>query len=374
MITQQTRNFITRTVLLIALAASLFFYMRYENTPVVNVYNWYSMIPKDVLDDFYKETGIRVVIDYYDNNDVLSAKLFAGNSGYDVVFPSASPYLGNQIKAGIYQKINKALIPNYSDLEPILIEQIRVVDPGNEYSVPYFWGTLGIAFNEDMIKARLPHAPLDSYALLFNPEIVKHFKDCGVTLLEESIDVYPLVLLYLGKDLKSSSIDDLITAQRHLMQIRPFIRRFSSSRIVGELMNGETCLAQAWSGDTQIAIREAKKLGKNLRYIIPKEGTTLWIDSMVIPKDAPNPLNAHTFINFMLRPDIVARVSLFTLLATATEKSHKYLPQDFKDDESVFPNPEVMKKLQLDQDQDLEYERERNRMWTNFRLNRHESY
>ncbi|MBX9977602.1 MAG: extracellular solute-binding protein [Alphaproteobacteria bacterium] len=347
-----------------------YYYVTQKPTPVVNVYNWYAMLPKDVLDDFYDETGIHVCIDYYDNNEVLEAKLFAGNSGYDVVFPSASPYMARQIKAGIYQKLDKTLIPNFDDLQTILLDQIRIVDPDNSYSIPYYWGTLGIAFNEDMIKARMPNAPMESYALLFNPEIVKNFHDCGVTLLEEAVDIYPLILLHLGKDVGSSNMDDLIAAQRHMMRIRPYIRRFSSSRLVGELMNGETCLAQAWSGDTQVAIREAKKLGKNLRYVIPKEGTTLWIDAIVIPKDAPNAKNAHIFINFLLRPDIAARVSLFTLLATATKGAFPYLPKEFVEDESVFPKPEVMQKLQLDQDQELEYERERNRMWTNFRLNR----
>ncbi len=370
MLQSRTFRMMKRVAFVVILALVSFFFLSKKPRPIVNVYNWYSMIPKDVLDAFHAETGIKVVIDYYDNNEVLEAKLFAGNSGYDVVFPSASPYLGRQIKAGIYQKLDKSLLPNYDDLEPILIEQIRAVDPTNAYSVPYYWGTLGIAFNEDMIKDRLPTAPVESYNLLFHPETVRHFKDCGVTLLEEAVDVYPLILLYLGKDLKSSTANDLIAAQRHMMTIRPYIRRFSSSRIVGELMNGETCLAQAWSGDTQIAIREAKKLGKNLRYIIPKEGTTLWIDSMVIPTDAPNRTNAHTFINFMLRPEIAARVSLFTLLATATKGALIHLPEDFREDQSVFPSPDIMKKLQLDQDQDLDYERERNRMWTNFRLNR----
>lgn len=346
-----------------------FFYYTLPTQKVVHVYNWYAMIPPDVMDDFQKETGISVIIDYYDSNDMLEAKLFAGYSGYDVVFPSASPYFGNQVKAGIYQPLQKNKLPLWNDLEPILVEQIQAVDPGNIYGVPYFWGTLGFAYNEDMVKKCMQNAPIDSYAMLFDPNVVKNFEQCGVTYLEESIDVYPLVLLYLGKDLKSTHTQDLRDAQRHLLQLRPFVRRFSSSRVVSELVSGETCLAQTWSGDTHLAIQEAKKFGKTIRYVIPKEGTTLWIDSMAIPKDAPHPNEAHQFIHFMMRPDICARVSEYTLLATAVQSAKQHLPEDFINDDSIFPKPEVMQRLTLDQGQNEDYERERNRLWMNFRLN-----
>ena len=356
-------------VFVCVITAAGFFYYTQPPQKVVHVYNWYAMIPPDVMEDFQKETGIAVIIDYYDSNDMLEAKLFAGYSGYDVVFPSASPYFGNQVKAGIYQPLKKDQLIYWNDLEPILVDQIQAVDPSNIYGVPYFWGTLGFAYNEDMIKKCMINAPHDSYAMLFDPKIVKNFEKCGVTYLEESIDVYPLVLMYLGKDLKNEDPDALKEAQAHLMKLRPFVRRFSSSRVVSELVSGETCLAQTWSGDTHLAIKEAKKFGKTIRYVIPKEGTTLWIDSMAIPKDAPHPDEAHLFINFMMRPDICARISQYTLLATATRGAKKYLPTDFIHDESIFPKAEVMNRLTLDQSQSEGYERERNRLWMNFRLN-----
>lgn len=352
----------------VGLGAS-FLYYNHPPQKVVHVYNWYAMIPPDVMDDFKRETGINVVIDYYDSNDMLEAKLFAGYSGYDVVFPSASPYFSNQVKAGIYQPLQKDKLSHWHDLEPVLVEQIHAVDPGNVYGVPYFWGTLGFAYNEDMVKKCMLNAPIDSYAMLFDPNVVKHFEKCGVTYLEESIDVYPLVLMYLGKDLKSTDSQDLRDAQKHMLHLRPFIRRFSSSRVVSELVSGETCLAQTWSGDTHLAIQEAKKFGKTIHYVIPKEGTTLWIDSMAIPKDAPHPMEAHIFINFMMRPDICARVSQYTLLATATQSAKKHLPKAFIQDESIFPKHDVMQRLTLDQGQNEDYERERNRLWMNFRLN-----
>lgn len=359
---------LTRLFFVIALAWGGWFFWTREETPVVNVYNWYNMLPPDVLEDFYKETGIRVRVDFYDNNDVVQAKLLAGNSGYDVVFPTASPYLSAQIKAGVYQPLNKALIPSYDAIEPALRTQMHTVDPGNIYAVPYYWGTIGFAYNEDMIKARMPNAPVDSYALLFDPKVVAHFKDCGVTLLEESTDIYPVVLNFIGKPADSDRLDDLKAAQKHLMEIRPCIRRFSSSRIVGELTSGETCLAQTWSGDTQMAVREAKKLGKNLRYVIPKEGTSLWIDAMAIPKDAPNPKNAHLFIEFVLRPDIAARISQLTLLATPTRAAYAFIPRELREDPSIFPPPEMMENLRLDPEHNLDYERVRNRYWMDFRI------
>ena len=364
------RSFKRFLIVALALGAVTYWYSKGSHQEYVNVYNWYAMIPKDVMDEFTQETGIRIRLDFYDNNEVLEAKLFAGSSGYDIVFPSASPYLARQIKAGIFMPLSKELIPNAQDLERLLMEQMETVDPGNLYAIPYYWGTLGFAYNVESIKKRIPSAPIDSFQMLFDPEILEKLEGCGVTMLEEAVDVYPLMLIYMGKDLKSASIEDLWQAQENLLKIRPYIRRFSSSRLVGELVSGETCLAQAWSGDTQIAIREAAQLGRTIRYVIPKEGTTLWVDAMAIPKDAPHPFNAHKFINFLLRPDIAARVSLYTLLATATKSSKTYLPEDFKNDKNVFPPLEIMEKLELDQDQDITYERERNRMWTNFRLHR----
>ncbi len=365
------RHHILKFIVVAMVIFIAFWYKKQPTQEYVNVYNWYAMLPRDVLTDFTKETGIKVRLDFYDNNDVVETKLFAGNSGYDIVFPSASPYLARQIKAGIFQPLRKDLIPNIRDLEPILVEQMQLVDEGNTHSIPYYWGTLGFAYNEEKIKEILGSgAPVDSYQMLFDENILKKLKPCGVTMLEEAIDVYPLVLRYIGKNSQSSSLDDLKSAHEALSKTRPYIRRFSASRLVGELVSGETCLAQAWSGDTQTAIREAEKLGRTIKYVIPKEGSSLWIDAIAIPKDAPNPGNAHVFINFILRPDIAARISEYTLLATATISSKPLVPEEMRKDESIFPPLEIMKKLILDKEQDISFERERNRMWTNFRLNR----
>lgn len=365
------RRHFLRFLLVVLVCALVFWYKNSPSYAYVNIYNWYAMLPADVLEDFTRETGIHVRLDFYDNNDVVETKLFAGNAGYDIVFPSASPYLSRQIRAGIFQPLDKTQLPYLGDVDPTLMIKMEKSDPGNRYSVPYYWGTLGFAYNEEKIKEYLGNnAPLDSYQLLFDATILEKLAPCGVTLLEEAVDVYPLLLLYLGKNPHSTDPADLNFAHENLMEIRPFIRRFSASRLVGELVSGETCLAQAWSGDTQTAIHEAAKLGRTIKYVIPKEGSSLWIDAVAIPKDAPHPKNAHVFINFILRADIAARIAEFVLLATPTISAKTLLPEKLRRDETLFPPKEIMDTLSLDQEQDIHFERQRNRLWTNFRLNR----
>lgn len=341
-----------------------------QEAMILNVYNWYGMIPNDVITEFESETGISIHYDLYDNNEILEAKLFAGNSGYDVIFPSASPYAVRQIEAGVYQKLDKALIPNLKNIDSKLNEQLRLADPMLDYTIPFYWGTYGFAYVEEEILNRLPDAPVDSYRMLFDPKIVSKFAGCGVTLLDESVDVYPAMLTYLGKDPLSDSIEDLELAQEHLTKIRPYIKRFSSSRFVNELVGGESCLAQAWSGEAQLAQDRADEVGKDIhiRYVVPKEGGTLWIDIIAIPEGAPHPLNAHKFINFLLRPEISARISNAIKLAVANTAATPYIDAKIKNDPTIFPPADVMAKLKLDKPQNLTYERYRTRLWTQFRL------
>lgn len=348
----------------------IIFFSRGESEKVVNVYCWYQVIPPSVLEDFKKETGIRVRLDFFDNNEVVETKLLAGNSGYDVVLPTIVPYIAREMKAGALQKLDKSKIPNISEVQPFLKEQAQRFDPNLDYGIPYIWGTFGFAYNVEMIKKRLPNAPTDSYAMLFDPEIVSHFKDCGVTLLEEAVDIYPQVLNFMGRDSRSAELQDLYDAHETLFRIRPIIRRFSSSRAMTELVGGETCLAQTWSGDTQVAIREAKALGREIRYVVPKEGSALWIDELVIPKNAPNVEHAHMFINYLLKPEIAAKISEYCLLTTSVKGSKKFLSKEFLAESGFSLSADLLKKLNLDKEQELSYERERNRLLTNFRMNR----
>ena len=342
----------------------------HEEKPYVNVYNWYGMIPSKLIEQFERETNIKVRYDLYDNNEIVEAKLFSGNSGYDVVFPSASPYVCRQVQAGVYQKLDKDLLPNLIHIDPDIYDRMRIADPMLEYSIPYYWGTFGFAYVEEEIIKRLPHAPTHSYRMLFDPHVIRHFTDCGVTLLDEAVDVYPAALAYLGLPPQSECLEDLNTVQKHLITIRPYINRFSSSRFVNELVSGESCLAQAWSGEAQLAQTQADEVGKpiHIRYVVPEEGGTMWIDAIVIPKDAPHPKNAHRFINFLLRPDIAAAIANDIHLAIANKEALPLIKDEIKNDLTIFPNPETMQKLQLDKPPPFGYERQRTRLWTQFRI------
>ncbi|MBI1954709.1 MAG: extracellular solute-binding protein [Proteobacteria bacterium] len=357
---------------LIAMSLLLFFFPQQENNkegPYVNVYNWYGMMPTDILKDFEKETGIHVRYDLYDNNEILEAKLLASNSGYDVVFPSLVPYAARQIEAGVYQEINKNLIPNLTSLNLDIISNVKKIDPELTYVIPFYWGTLGFIVNVEKVLKRIPNAPLDSYDLLYNPTFLKELKDCGITYLEEAVDVFPQILAYLGLDPESESLEDLQQAQQHLFKVRPFISRFSSSRFVNELIMGESCLAQAWSGEAQMAQDQAAGKEMTLQYIIPKEGTTLWVDVIAIPKGAPHPQNAHKFINFILRDDISARISNFSQLPTTNTRSWTLIDPQLKAKKEIFLPLKKIKTLRLDKPPSLDYDRARNRAWTQVRLN-----
>jgi putrescine transport system substrate-binding protein len=346
-----------------------------QEEPYLNIYNWYAMIPKSVLDEFEQETGIKIYYDLYDNNEILEAKLLTGTSGYDLVFPSASPYIATQIAVGAHQKLVKEWIPNLKHIDPVIYEKMRIVDPELAYSIPYYWGTFGFAFVEEEIDKRLPNAPKDSLRMLFDPDVVKHFKSCGVTLLDEAVDVYPAMLTYLSKDFHSDALDDLEAAHKALLKIRPYINRFSSSRFVNELVAGESCIAQAWSGEAQLAHQRAQEVGKNIniRYVVPKEGGSLWIDAMVIPRGAPHPKNAHRFINFLLTPRISAIIANDIRLAIANKDALPMIDKAIKDDETIYPKPEIMAKLKLDKNQSQDYERIRTRLWTQFRIGQNAS-
>lgn len=365
--------FLSGLILGVLIAIKVLFFptsSSFEEKPYVNVYNWYGMIPLHLIEQFEKETGITVRYDLYDNNEIVEAKLFSGNSGYDVIFPSASPYICRQVEAGVYQKLNKSLLPNLKHIDPIIYEKMRIADPTLEYAVPYYWGTFGFAYVEEEITKRLPHAPTHSYRMLFDPDVVSHFKDCGVTLLDEAVDIYPPTLAYLGISPHSDSLEDLNTAHQHLTTIRPSISRFSSSRFVNELVSGESCLAQAWSGEAQLAQQRADEVGKpiHIRYVVPAEGGTMWIDAIIIPKNAPHPKNAHKFINFLLRPDISAEIANEIQLAIANKDALPLINTNIKNDPTIFPKREILEKLQLDKPQSLAYERQRTRLWTQFKI------
>ena len=335
---------------------------------VLNVYNWSDYIEPSVLEDFTKQTGIKVNYDVFDANEVLETKLLTGHTNYDVVVPSA-PFLERQIKAGVFQKLDKSQLPNLKNLDPQMLGQIAVYDPGNEHSVPYMWVTSGPGYNVAKIKERMPDAPVDSLRMFYDPAVVAKFKDCGVSVLDAPSEVVGTVLIFLGKDPKSQSVDDLKAAETVLLSIRPYLRYVHSSRYIDDLANGETCLALGWSGDIKQARDRAKDAGKGIeiRYSIPKEGTIMNFDMLAIPADAPHPRNAHLFINYLLQPEVAAKNSNLVKYANINMASTPLLVDAVKGDPNIYPPPDVQAKLVPEPLRSQEFQRLLTRTWTRFK-------
>lgn len=342
------------------------FYPR-KQMEYVNVCNWYGMLPKSIIKKFESETGIKVRYDVFDNNEVLEAKLMATNSGYDVVFPSASPYVAHQLKASVYMPLDAKQIPNLKHVDPFFTDQMKEVDLNMKYCVPYVWGTTGLIYNSDVVKNHVSAGNLDSVNLLFSPEVIQKLAPFGVALLEEVVDVVPMVLRYLKKDPSSKTDQSLSEVGQALFAIRPYIKTFATDRLSYDLLTGVISVSQFWSGDAYRTIKEAKKIGKNLVFFIPKEGASLWIDVMAIPEGAPNPKNAHKFINFMLRPDIAAELSNETFAVTTITESRTCIDKNLTSTPFLYPSPEVMKTLHIDVPGSKTYEHERLRLWAKVR-------
>jgi putrescine transport system substrate-binding protein len=335
---------------------------------VVNVYNWSDYIEPEVLKEFEKETGVKVEYEVMDSNELLETKLVAGRTGYDVVVPSAS-FLSRQIKAGIYQKLDKSKLPNLKNLDPDITKRLEVFDPGNEHAVNYMWGTSGVAYNEEAIKAALPNAPVDSFAMFWDPKVISKFAKCGVSVLDAPSEVVGTVLIWPGKDANSEAPEDLAAAEKVLMSVRPYIRSINSSAYIEQLAGGEICLALGWSGDVLQAKSRAEESKKTytIKYNIPKEGAVMFFDNMAIPVDAAHPKNAHLFIDYMLRADVAAKNSNFISFANSNAASWPMVSPDVKNNPGIFPTPEMMPKLVPDLPESAEFTRSLTRTWTRFR-------
>jgi putrescine transport system substrate-binding protein len=335
---------------------------------VVNVYNWSDYIETTVLEAFEKETGVKVNYEVMDSNELLETKLVAGRTGYDVVVPSAN-FLARQIKSGIYQKLDKSKLTNLKNLDPDITKRLEVFDPGNEHAVNYMWGTSGVAYNEEAIKAAMPDAPVDSFAMFWDPKVVSKFAKCGVSVLDAPSEIIGTVLIYLGKDANSENPEDLKAAEKVLLAARPYIRLINSSKYIEDLANGEICLALGWSGDALQARDRAVEAQKpfTIKYNIPKEGAVMFFDNMAIPADASHPKNAHLFIDYMLRADVAAKNSNFLSYANSNAASWPMVNPEVKNNPNVFPTPDMMSKLVPDLPESAEFTRTLTRTWTRFR-------
>jgi len=333
---------------------------------VVKVYNWSDYIDPAILTDFTKETGIKVVYDVFDSNEVLETKLLAGGSGYDIVVPTAS-FLSRQIKAGVFQKLDKSKIPNFKNAWPEVYDRIgKAYDPGNEYAMNWMWGTTGVGYNEAKIKERMADAPVDSLDMIFKPEIAAKFKDCGIYMLDSPEDILPVVLNYLKLDPNSTKPEDFAKAEEVLMKIRPYIKKFHSSEYINALANGDICMALGWSGDILQAASRATdaKNGQVIKYNIPKEGTQMWFDMMAIPADAKDVEEAHIFLDYLNRPEVMAKASNFVQYANGNLASQKLIDESVLKNPAVYPDPETLKKLFVHLTWDNKVQRVATRTWT----------
>lgn len=331
----------------------------------VRVYNWSDYIDKAILSEFTRETGIKVVYDVYDSNDVLETKLMAGRSGYDIVVPSNN-FLARQIKAGILAKLDRAKLPNLRHMDPGLMARMTKYDPGNEHAAIYLWGTSGLGINVDKISERMKNAPVNSLALLFDPAVVSKFADCGVNVLDAPDDVMPAVLTYLGLNPDSKDPKDWARAEAQLRKIRPYIRKFHSSQYINDLANGDTCLAFGFSGDilqAKTRAAEAKK-GVRVSYLLPKEGALMWFDSMAIPADGPNRDNAHVLMNYLMQPKVAARISEAVQYPSGNKDAAAFIKPETMADENVFPRAETMKRLYTVTPNNQTQQRLMTRIWT----------
>jgi putrescine transport system substrate-binding protein len=329
------------------------------------IYNWNDFIGPDTVAQFERLTGIKVTYDVYDAEETMEARLLAGGSGYDVVSASTD-YFSREIKAGVYETLDKSKLPNLKNLDPRILAIQAAYDPNNAHAVPYLHSINGFAYNVDMVKARMTNAPVDSLDMLFKPEVVAKFADCGVTFLDSPEDVIQLALKYLGLDPNSTRREDFKAAEEMLLKVRPYIRSFDSSEYINALANKELCVAMSWSPDFAMSHARALAAGVNvnLAFTVPKEGANETFSSLLIPAGAPHPEAAYQFVNFILRPDVIAAVSNAIYYGNDNIASRPLVDPRILGNETLYPTPEIEARLYRSAEIDAATERLRTRTWT----------
>src|SRR5690606_32061581 len=332
---------------------------------VVTVYTWSDYIDESIIDDFTKETGIKVVYDVFDSNEILETKLLAGGSGYDVVVPTGN-FLARQIQAGVFQKLDKSKLPNLSNMWDVVSERTAKYDPGNDYSINYMWGTVGLGYNQKKVQEALGIEKIDSWDVFFDPEKLSKLADCGVYVLDSATDIFPTTLKYLGLDPESTSAEDLAKVEEALMKIRPYVRKFHSSEYINALANGDICIAVGWSGDVFQARDRAAEAdqGVVVDYVIPKEGAEMWFDQMAIPADAPHVEEAHEFLNYMMKPEVAAKATNYVYFPNGNKASQQFIDKEIMDDPAVYPDEATLAGLFTVSPYDPKTQRSVTRTWT----------
>jgi len=334
---------------------------------ILNVYSWIDYIAPDTVANFERETGIKVRYDTFDNNEVLETKLLTGHTNYDIVVPTEN-YFDRQLQAGVYRKLDKDAIPNLKNADPEIMRRMAVHDPGNLYAVPYLWSTTGLGYNVDKVRARLgPDIP-DGWALLLDPRNAGKLKDCGIAVVDSPLEIFESVIISLGHDPNRRDPKDVAAASEVLRKIRPFVTRIDPD-LIPPLTNGELCLALTWSGDVEAARNRAKEAstGANLAYLVPREGALMTLDMMGIPADAPHPRNAEIWMNYLLRPDVIAKITNFIRYPNGNAAAFPLVDLRIRDDASVYPDAATRARLVTHTAASLEYSRLVTREWTRFR-------
>jgi putrescine transport system substrate-binding protein len=336
----------------------------------LHVYNWADYIGKDTIARFEATTGIRVVYDTYDADETLEAKMMAGDSGYDVVSTSTD-FFSRQIKAGIYRPLDRARLPNWKNLDPHILALEAHADPGNRYAMPYLRHVNGFAYNVDLIRARMPDAPVDSLDMIFRPGIIGRFADCGVTFLDSAEDVLQLALNYLHLDPNTTRPEDYRQAEKLLLAVRPYIRAFDSTEYTNGLANGEFCISMSWSGDYATSRARAKAAGVDvhLAFTVPQEGANAAFDALLIPADAPHPQAAHRFLNFILEPRVIAAITNEIHYANDNRAANAYVKAEILNDPTIYPTPAMEARLYQSAEVAPALERLRTRTWTRIKTN-----
>jgi len=335
-----------------------------EEQPILNVYNWSDYIDPQIIDDFESEYGIKVNYDTYASSEMVDTKLMTGHTGYDIVLQSAG-FSARLVPIGIFRPADFEHLQNWRHIDPDLVERIARNYPAKLVGVPYMWGTTGFSYNVDMIRERMPDAPIDSASLVFDPEIVSRFADCGVSLLDDPLSVIPMAMLYLGHPANSVEPEHLHEVETLLKSIRPYIKYFSSTKMLLDLPSEEVCIAMSWSGDYSVATRRAAEAGLTieLAFNIPIEGSVEWIDLWFIPADAPHPDNAHLWLDYLLRPEVIASASNFTGYANANRSATALVDPAITSDVAIYPDKTIMNRLHAAPVLTPKLERRRSRTW-----------
>jgi len=338
----------------------------------VNFYNWSNYMAPGVLEDFTKETGIKVVYDTFDANETLETRLLAGKSGYDVVVPTAY-FLQRQITANVFRKLDKSRLPNLANAWPVVTKQLAIYDPGNQYGANYMWGTTGIGYSVKAVQKILgPDAKIDSWDVVFKPENLAKFKDCGIHMLDSADDIFPAALSYLGIDPNSTRPADLEKAADLIIKIRPYVRKFHSSEYLSALATGEICFVVGWSGDIMQARSRAAEARSDIEigYAIPKEGAQMFFDNLAIPADAKNVTEAYALIDYLYRPEVAAKNSDFLSYANGNLASQKLVDPKILNDRNIYPDDATLRKLFVITARDPATQRIINRLWTRMKTGR----